>query len=598
MATATAGDVQTTNYNQLATQLSSVQHFIDQVTAVLVNIQPPDIDPLPAVDYSAATANLYNLLQITPPTIGLQLVNVPIPAAPTLAFDTIGDVVVPEFAVTPPSINIVDAPAIVLPSVPAQPSITDIALPTAPAITLPTSPTLTAINIPAPPSISIPSFTSTLPPEDFLTPTNNFSFAEQPYVSAMLDADKAKLLSDLQNGGYGIEPLDEQGVYQRGRDREVEATLMEIDEVYRAAGARGFPLPPADTQIMVERALQKQQEKLSTISREIMIKRADQFVENRKFTFTEVRSLETVLMNYWNSVQERGLNAAKATLDAAIAIYETQLKRFTARLDAYRTDAQVFETKVRAVATQIEIYRTQIQAAQVSVEIQRVQVEVYNAQLKGVETTVEIYKTQMEAANIASQVQRTKIEAFRSLIDAYTAQVQAQVAVQNAYEAKTRGELAKAQVYETQARAYSAQVEGLKVKSEVLINKARAQWEQARVRIESYKGQLEGADITLKAQLGIIEANIKTFQAQSQQYIAQTNALAEQFKLDETAIENSRSIQVKQAEVQIATAQLRLQRSIETLKIQAQGLAIGGDYWKNVIAAISGSIQAIATVNS
>lgn len=594
---ADATGVQTTAYNQLNSYLNAATQFIATLSS-LINIQEPNIDPLPAVDYSAATANLYNILQIAPPQIGLQLVNVPIPTAPTLTFDTVGDVTVPEFAATPPSINIVDAPAISLPTLPVQPSITDVTLPTAPTVTLPTAPTLTAISIPTPPSISIPAFTSTLPAEDFLTPTNNFSFAEQPYVSAMLDAEKAKLLNDLENGGYGIEPLDEQGLYQRARDREVDTTLMAVDEIYRAAGGRGFPLPPGDTQIMIGRALQSQQEKLSSVSREIMIKRADQYVENRKFTITEVRALETVLMNYWNSVQERGLNAAKATLDAAIAIYEAQLKRYTARLDAYRTDAQVFEAKIRAVATQIEIYRTQIQAAQVSVDVQRIQVEVYNAQLKGVETTVEIYKTQMEAANIASQVQRTKIEAYRALIDAYTAQVQGQVAVQSAYEAKTRGELAKAQVYETQARAYSAQVEGLKVKSEVLINKARAQWEQARVRIESYKGQLEGADITLKSQLGLIEANIKTYQSQSQQYIAQTNALAEQFKLDESAIQNSRAIQVKQAEVQIATAQLRLTKAIETLKVQASGLAIGGDYWKNVIASISGSIQSIATVNS
>lgn len=581
----------------LSTSLSSGNDFLSKLSA-LIHIQEPSIEPLPGVDYSAAVANLYNLFQFRPPSIGLQLVNVPLPTPPTPTFDPVGSVTIPEFASTPPLINIVTAPDVLLPSVPTQPVITDVTLPTAPVVTLPTAPILGVINIPLPPSISIPSFTSTLPAIDFLAPTNTFTFAEQPYVDALLDAEKAKLLDNLQNGGYGIETQDETAMWNRARDREVDVTQMKIEDTFRAAGARGFPLPPADIAVAIDRALQDQQDTLSTVSREIAIKRADMFVDNRKFTITEVRQLEQILMNYWNSVQERGLNAAKATLDAAIAIYETQAKRYNALLEGYRVDAQVFEAKIRAVSTQVEIYKAQIQAAQVTADVQRIMVETYNAQLKGVETVVEIYRVQMEAANIASQVQRTKIEAFRALIDAYTAQVQAQVAVQNAYEAKVRGELAKSQVYESQVRAYTAQVEGQKAKADVLINTARAQWEQARVKIESYRGQLEGADITLKSQLGLISANIQTYEAQSRIYLGQLGALGEQFKIDEAAIQNSREIQVKQADVQIESAKLRLSKAIQTLQIQAEGLKIGGAYYSNLISGLASTIQAIGTVSS
>jgi len=590
---ATAVEVQTASYTKLDSGLSSAEAFVSSLDN-LINAEAPFVN-IPAGAYDAS-ASLYELYLRTP-VLPSNVVSVSIPSAPSLTFSTVGDVTVPEFSATPPSVDIPTATAISLPAVPTQPEVQDVALPTAPTVTLPTAPSLSTISVPLPPSITIPDFTSTLPAEDFLTPSNTFSFAEQAYVSALLDAEKAKLLNDLENGGYGIEALDETNLWNRARDREVDVTLMEIEEAYRNAGARGFPLPPGDIAVVVERASQKQQEKLSSVSREIAIKRGDMFVDNRKFTITEVRALETMLMNYHGAVQERGLNVAKATLDAAISIYEAQLKRYNARLDAYKTYASVYEAKLRAVSTQVDIYRAQIQASQVTADIQKIQVETYNAQLRGVELTFDIYKTQMEAANITSQIQRTKIEAFRALIDAYTAQVQAQVAVQNAYEARIKGELAKVQVYETQAKAYAASVDGLKVRAEILINRVRAEYEQARVRIESYKGQIEGADISLKAQLGIVDANTKGYQAQTQQYEASANAVIQKLKLDETSIQNAREINLGNAKLNMEGADLDLRSQIETLRIQAQALSVGGSYYSNLINALAGSIQAIATVS-
>src|SRR5690242_5189098 len=44
-----------------------------------------------------------------------------------------------------------------------------------------------------------------LPADDLLAPTNNFTFFEAAYVSTLLDPLKAKLLADLTTGGYGID---------------------------------------------------------------------------------------------------------------------------------------------------------------------------------------------------------------------------------------------------------------------------------------------------------------------------------------------------------------------------------------------------------
>lgn len=230
-----------------------------------------------------------------------------------------------------------------------------------------------------------------LPTDDLLAPTNNFTFFEAAYVSTLLDPLKAKLLNDLLNGGYGIDTADEAALYQRTRDRETENALMRIDEAGRAVAARGFPLPPGELSIHIDRAYQDLQNKMSSVSREIFVDSAKRFVANRQFTIQEVRQLETVLLGFHNSVQERALNVAKATQELAIVVYNALLARYKLRLDAAKITSDVHLQRVqvdlaRAQAA-IELYRGQITAYEANlrqlIEPLKLQVELYRADIDG-----------------------------------------------------------------------------------------------------------------------------------------------------------------------------------------------------------------------
>ncbi len=258
-----------------------------------------------------------------------------------------------------------------------------------------TRPNITDDAFPAPPEAPVIAFGSlapiVLPVDDLLAPTAVFSFAEVAYASVLLDAQKAKLLDNLVNGGYGIEPADEIALFNRARDREVEAMLSRIDDAGRAMGARGFPLPPGELSIIIDRGYQEMQDKTSSASRDITLRRSELFVDNRKFTITEVRQLETVLMNYWNSVQERSLNAAKATLELSILTYNYLLARFRARMEGAQITAQTntaqAQVEVSRATAQFEIFRSKVLAYEAHlrgvIEPMRLRVDLYRADLEG-----------------------------------------------------------------------------------------------------------------------------------------------------------------------------------------------------------------------
>ncbi|TFG62640.1 MAG: hypothetical protein E4H28_07410, partial [Gemmatimonadales bacterium] len=178
------------------------------------------------------------------------------PTPPTFSFSSVIPVEVLDFLGASPLLAFPPAPSSALPTPPAQTTVNDVAIPTAPNVTLPTPPGEQPVPIiPPPPSIEIPFFDGVAPDDDLLVPSNTFSFFEQAYVSALLDETKRKLLSDLEDGGYGIDTNDEEALWERARSREFLGAQQATDEMIRFQAARGFPLPTGDLSIMYERGV-------------------------------------------------------------------------------------------------------------------------------------------------------------------------------------------------------------------------------------------------------------------------------------------------------------------------------------------------------
>jgi len=79
--------------------------------------------------------------------------------------------------------------------------------------------------------------------EDITAPTNAFEFNETQYSSVLKDAIYNGLLDEVQTGGYGLNPDDEEALWNRERDREAINAQFTIDEVKRNYSMTNFPIP-------------------------------------------------------------------------------------------------------------------------------------------------------------------------------------------------------------------------------------------------------------------------------------------------------------------------------------------------------------------
>jgi hypothetical protein len=485
------------------------------------------------VNLSNSSIHATELLDYTPPTIvtplagepnsGLSLV-IDKAQAPGVTLATIAPVTAPVFANAPtfsivaPSINFPTAPSTTLPNAPSGiPSFNMPVLPTAPALQFPDLPALQTLSIPAMPGVSIPQFTSTLPVADITLPTQVFQFVEQQYNSALLDSLKAKLMQDMA-GGYGIETADELALWDRARGRELQSAAAAVSDVSRQAAARNFMLPPGALFAQIEAARSASLEKISDLSRDIMIKRGDMYVENRKFTIEQARELEQILMGYFGSMMERALNVARAMVELDIALYNARVAKANYYLERLKVEAQVFETQLRAALANLEAWKAQLEGLRVEAEVQRNLVTLYTAQLEGVKVLEDLYRAQLEGAKILADIQMLELQAAKLGVDTYVAEVGAKTAEFGMYESEIRGETLKIGLYEAQARTFGIQVDASKnlaqteqIKLEAQIESRRLDLDKNRLELERYRADLENAQAYLREQVAVFDAKTRLY---------------------------------------------------------------------------------------
>lgn len=493
----------------LAGTLQNLSTLQVEVTA------PPDAEH---TFYDAVSSVASQLLGAAPAAPNLLLPSVAAPSAPNIEFSPVESFVVPDLSVTAPAVNIPPTPAVQTVTPPAAaPAFEAPPIPDAPTLNIPAVPTLTQINLPAAPTVNLPVFASTAPVVTFSAPSNNFAFAEVDYSSALLDELKAKLLSDLENGGYGIDDDDETRLVDRALQRENGQVAANVDEAERLYATRRFPVPPGAMYGAIERARQAAQDAISTASREIHVKRSDLYVENRRFAMDQSKQVEGILINYHASKQERLLNAAKYIAQFAIDFYEAQKSAYLARLEGYKAEASVFESLVRAEIEKLNVVRIALEIEKTKGDIDRNRLEGYRLQLAGLETQVNLYRTRMQAAEVQAGIERIRLEAYRATVDAYVATVKGKELEFQAFESAVRGEEAKARIYETQVRGYTASVEGVKARAEVARIRFQTEVEGANAQIAVYRadneryrteweGGVDGAKLDLAKHAAAVDA--------------------------------------------------------------------------------------------
>lgn len=580
--------------------LADSRNFLDALRAELLNTPSyvtPDVSQV-LVDNELLWDALFRLTANSPPGPNLANYNfdaIQAPTAPTLTTVTLPTVLnIPDLTLTEPVVSVPTAPSTALPAAPGNaPEFVAPATPARPVFSLPAAPTFEAIALPEVPSFDLPTLDATLPFDELTVTTSEFQYAEVEYESALLDETKRKLLQDLVNGGYGIDTEDEERLWQRSRERELRGLDAAMIDLQRQAAARGFALPPGAQLARMDAARQETNERISTLSRDIAIKRADMYVENRRFTLQQATQLEQILLGFHSAVMERALNAARAQVELGVALFNARVARYGAQLDAFRSAAAVYETRVRGAMLAIETYRTRVEGTRVAVEVQRTQSEVYRTQIQGVEALIGAYTAEVQAARALADIERVKLEGFKTTVESYAAQVAARNAEVQMYEAQLRGEQTKVNLYAAQVQAYSQRVDAFKSRTDAEAAVSNAQIQANEARLSNYRSQLEGFRAEITRTNAKLEGALRGYAADVQKYAARSSATGKYYDLA-IELQNANSkINAEATRLAISKSQVELEAILKLYQTRIEAMQSGAQVYGNNAAAALSALNAV-----
>lgn len=399
---------------------------------------------------------------------------------------------------------------------------------------------------------------------DATLPTTMFTYSEQEYESALGDAVRAELLNNILYGGYGINTSDELSLWARARDRELRGAAAATREMTRQMAARGFSLPPGALLAQIQSATQDGAEKISTVSREIALKRADMYVENRKFSFTMAKEMEQLAITLHMNIAERALNSAKFTADYGITLFNAEVARYNTVIAGFQARIAIFDARIRQAAFKLETQKLQLQAVGLELEAQKLEVQVYTAQIEAEKAAIEVYQIDVNAAR--SEVE-AEISVSKNKVDVYTAELGANRLIADIYRTDVEAQktLADVQLGEQRLKieAYTAELGGDKV----AIDNFQARLAEARTKAEL---GLSSGKLSIEQYNALNEA----IRLEVEQYNAQEaharNAADTALRREQAKVERfNAELAAKRAEIDLFQAKVAAERATGELEIAA-----------------------------
>jgi len=392
-----------------------------------------------------------------------------IPALPEstdfFALTDVGDLpttVIPEFTESAPIISGPSRPITALPTAPAEHAITIPSLHEWKNIALPEATELIKTEIDKFGALEIDTVDLAIPEFTLTQPTNTFSFVEEEYSSDLLTSIQTLLVSDVENGGYGIEPTDEQALYERGREREAKTAAVAVTRARNGIAARGFPMPPGSLYAAEQVILKDGQAALSDLNREIVLKRSDLYVAARQFAVQQGLNLEQTMIAYVGAKAERALKTAQLTADFVIQFHNAAVQLFEVKIELKKLYTIVHKAQLETAVTKIQEYGQELAYADSENKRNQAQLQEYNQQLEGVKTFYDIQRMQDEQTKILIEVEQLKLQAHQDKVSIYATNVQAYAEEYSGYQAAW-------QAVDIEQSAFGKRMEahGLKIESQL-----------------------------------------------------------------------------------------------------------------------------------
>jgi hypothetical protein len=449
-------------------------------------------------------------------------------APPNLAVSGIREAVnvaIPDFTEAAPQLNLPAQPGFAIPPKPAAPDVQTVSVPAAPDIQLPEAPTVKVIAFPDAPSVQLPTLSATPPEEpDLLLQTTEFEWVEPPLGVPLLDRAGEITLDEMNEGGHGIHPNDEESLWERARDRELRQAQAQEEDAFGAFSSLGHSLPTGALARRIDELRRDAQGRISDANREISVVRADLFRQARQAALERAVNIDSVRLTQHGFRMERALNAARFGAEFGIAVFDAQARVFNIRVQAFDTFVRAYNAQLQGELAKVEIFRTQVQAAAEQQRAEMIQVELYSAIVNAARTRVQIFESQVRAASLEMDVERLKTEVFRSQIEAFVAEIRGNAIALDAYQAAVRGELAKLEVFQTQVGAFSARVQAAGIESDVRNRNVSVDIARRQSEIAQFQAEVQRFQAQLAGETARVEALLREYGADTEVYSAAMRA--------------------------------------------------------------------------
>ena len=538
-----------TNANARADNvLDQAQSFIDQLATLAndatIGLGVSDTYTLALWDYSLAgnvaipQAGVLDteLLDTLDDLTVDPAVDVPIPPVPatdyyTSVLPSIWELdTVDEFTDVAPTVVEPTAPSEATFTAPDAYNVAEVAIPDWESTDLPTAVTIFEPPIDAPDALAISDLNLVAPDLDLVLPVNTFSYEEQTYSSELLTSIETLLSSDIEDGGYGINPDDEQEIYNRAREREVKQAATAVNQARKGIAARGFPVPPGSLYATEQVILAQGAVSLAQLNREIVLKRSDLYVQARQFAVQQGLNLEQALITYTGAKQERALKAAQATAELTIQFHNLGVQLFELKVGIKRLELDIHSDQLATAAAKLQEYGQKLAYADMSDKRNQVRLELYNQQLAAVKVFYDAQAAEADLIRLTVEIERLKLQANQDAVTIYSTEVRAKADEYNLFRTAWEAEETKQKVFAQQLAAHDQKVETAVTKSRLNQDRFTAEIELLKVQRERQAMVLEQYGVVLRK--AGIDADVGTQMNQEQLEMWKTNRAAGQFNIE------------------------------------------------------------------
>lgn len=449
-------------------------------------------------------------------------------------------------------------------------------------------PEITDRPVPVKPDVVLPVFDKAAPVFNATAPDDLAGAMERSYrdisptMSAVLDGQVDALLAKycpryhssmetlelrlakLMEGGSGFSGDVERAVLERAKDRDLGEYRRVRDAAWADAADRGFTLPTGALLAAQARARQAASDNIARANTEIVIKQAELEQQNLQFTISTSLNLRQSILSamlgfHGNLVQINGqaLDYAKTVAALLVEAYNTQVKAFSAQLDAWRAEAAVYETRLKGALALIDLYKAEIDALQALTQVDVARVNVYRARIDSLQALANVYRTRIDAIVSRSQLEKLKLDLFGAQVQAYSAMTQAKANEWSGYRAAIDGE-------ETKVRLFGAQVQADAQTVAIWRGKIDAQSEAVRAAAITNDSRARQYESAWRAYTATVSARGEVARTKLENERQELLAFQAESQAKSTFAQTAAAMYRARADVQIGYADVRLKAQLAT----------------------------------